>query len=293
MRILNKISGMALASLVLSAGTLVSAPGKQAQAKSTEALPGFSAVVSNQIQSTLGLERLPSAMGMPLTAGIYVSMSPSRMTIFDSTAVLMKNGLLPDWSPDADCKSGCSRIFFTAFRQMWTELSEESSAMGIGLPSAILFGVDQSIPARTVLNAAYAAAESRVGPALPQLYFIVNGGQAGLRERPFYLLPPGGLQTRAGDRILGLRVSIEAGESYQVSAANPRFKRVVTAKSAQELKAVLADIHRTYPSKDAIVLDAGASASVADIMKVAVLAQKDFPKLVLTAGGKVMVGSPT
>ena len=253
-----------------------------------EQLQGFSTVLVNQVNAVLGSENLPSAMGLPVEPGLYVTLAPTRTMIFDKVAATVQGGHYADQTRAAECQSGCARSIFDAFYFNWRSLAEESAAIGIDIPTRVLFAADQTLPAKHLIETAYAAAETRPG-AVPYMSLVVNGGQAGVRARPFSVVPPKGLIVPAGQRVLGLTIHVEAGARYRITAADPRFARTLDADAATLLP-TLKDIKKRYPSKETIIIDAGDTATVGDVVALMVAAQEAFPKAVLSAGAPVRVG---
>jgi hypothetical protein len=244
-----------------------------------EQLQGFQTVLVNQINRVLGTEKLPSAMGLPVEPGLYVTITPQRTVIFDKVGATIKDGRYADPTVAAECAAKCARSIFDAFYFNWRSLTEEAASLGIDIPSRVLLAVDAQLPARLLIETAYAAAETRPG-SVPNMSLLVNGGQAGVRARPFSLVPPQGLQVRAGQRILGLTIKVEAGARYRITAADPGFR----------LKPTLVDIKKNYPGKQTIIIEAGDSATVADIVGLMVAVQDQFPRVVLSGGQVVRVG---
>jgi len=266
-----------------------------------ESLQGFNTAVISQINRVVGSENLPLAMGLPVEPGVYVAVSPERITIFDRNVATVANGAVKD--PMAgefesgkfakgvgnECRSGCSRPVYDGFHDTWRRLVRESRTIGSDIPSRVLIGANASLPARLLVDTAYAATESR--PTLPpSLFLLLNGGQAGLRARPFVILPPDGLLLSPGQRALGLTIKLEANGSFVVTAADPRFGRTLTYSSQQELGLALRDIKKRYPSKETMIVDVREAGTVDDVVQLMVLAQDHFPNVVLTTGQPVRVG---
>lgn len=247
-----------------------------------EQLQGFQTVLVNQINKVLGTEKLPSAMGLPVEPGLYVSITPQRTLIFDKVGATIKDGHYADPTVAAECKAKCARSIFDAFYYHWRSLTEEATSLGIDIPSRVLFAVDAQLPGKLLIETAYAAAETRPG-RLPTLYLLLNGGQAGVRARPFSLVPPQGLRVPASQRILGLTIKVEAGGRYRITAADPAFRRALDV-NVTTLKPTLIDIKKNYPGKQTIIVEAGDTATVADLIGLIVAAQEQFPRVVLSGG---------
>jgi hypothetical protein len=253
-----------------------------------EQLQGFQTVLVNQINKVLGTEKLPSAMGLPVEPGLYVTITPQRTVIFDKVGATIKDGRYADPTVAAECQAKCARSIFDAFFFNWRALAEESASLGIDVPSRVLFAADAQLPAKLLIETAYAAAETRPG-MVPSLHLLLNGGMAGVRARPFSLVPPRGLQVGTGQRILGLTVKVEAGGRYRITAADPGFRRALDV-DASTLKPTLVDLKKNYPSKMTVIIEAGDTATIADLVGLMVAAQEQFPRVVLSGGQVVRVG---
>jgi hypothetical protein len=254
-----------------------------------ESLQGFDTVLLTQINALFGSENLPVANGGPVEPGVYVTVSPQQALIFDTKMVDLEGGLVPPGPASRECKSGCKASLWAPFRQVWLRALEEAATYTLEVPGRVLFAAEASVPAKTVVELAYAAAETRPG-APPSFSLLVNGSNAGLRVRPFYLLPPGGLRVAPGDNALGLRVSLGAGESFTISAAHPRFAPNIEGTGWKELAAQLAGVKKRYPNKKTIIIDVGEDATVSDVVMTMVAAQKQFSNVVLTDGVPVKWG---
>lgn len=289
-----------LRSLILSLALLVGPPGSDG----FEQLQGFNTVVLNQVNEVFGSEHLPAMAGLPVEPGMYVTISKNRTFIFDRLAATISNDQYVD--PDAqaykstrqrregdqtglECRSGCNRTIFDAFYGQWRKLVQEGDAIGLDVPIRVLFAIEGELPARLLIETAYAASESRpLQP--PRLSMLVNGGAAGLRARPFSVLPPRGLIVDPGQRILGLRAKFSESGKIIVTAADPRFGRTIEVSTPVELRRVLKDIKRRYPSKETIIIDVSPTTTVNDVAGVINATAEYFPRIVLTDGRRVRVG---
>lgn len=258
-------------------------------AQGFESLSGFSTVVVNQVNNAMGTERLPSAGGLPVEPGVYVTLSLTEGYIFDRSFTTYQNGMLQSATFAEECRSKCSKVSFDAFHFNWRRLASEASVMGIGLPSRVLMAADANLPATTLLDTAYAASETRP-QQVPAMQLLVNGGKAGIRSRPFFLVPPTGMRVPPGQRILGLKVELVGNDTYRITAADPRFGRTLEATGQKQLKAMLRDIKKRYPNKESMILQPGPSSTVGDLVMVMQIAQDTFPRPVLSAGQRVLVG---
>jgi hypothetical protein len=247
-----------------------------------EQLKGFETVLVNQINTDVGSTRLPTAMGYPVEPGVYATLGMNVASIYDRQVATLNGGTLANTVAAKNCRSGCSAVFYGAFRRAWMELREEADGLQLDVPTRLMFAADSQLPAATLVDASYAASEARPMQP-PALYLLLNSGKAGLRARPYYLMPPGGLRSEAGDRLLGLRVRIEMGGRFQMSAIDPRFPRNTSGTGPEELKAVFKDIKKRYPGKETIIIDAGPGTNVGDIVSVMAIAAEPFPNVVLAA----------
>lgn len=254
-----------------------------------EFLQGFNTILLTQINAIFGSENLPVANGGPVQPGIYVTVSPDDLLIFDSKAGEIHDGLVAPGPASRECMSGCRASLWSAFRQVWLQALEEAQLLALDIPNRILFAVEASVPAKTLVELAYAAAETRPGEP-PVFSLLVNGSNAGLRSRAFYLLPPRGLRVSPGDNVLGLRVALGPAESFSISAAHPRFAPNVEGTGSKQLAAELARIKKTWPNKTTMIIDVGEDATVGDVVMAMVAGQKHFPGTVLTLGLPVKWG---
>lgn len=254
-----------------------------------ETLQGFDAVLLMQINALFGSENLPIANGGTVEPGVYVTISPQQALIFDEKILDLQAGVVPPGPASRECKSGCKSSLWSPFRRMWLQALEEAQTFALEVPARVLFAAEASVPAKTVIELAYAAAETRPsGP--PSFALLINGSNAGLRARPFFLLPPGGMRVAPGDSTLGLRVTLGAGESFTISAADPRFAPNIEGVGWKELSAQLVAVKKRYPNKGAMVIDVGDSATVGDVVMAMVAAQKQFGTVVLTNGVPIKWG---
>ena len=254
-----------------------------------EILQGFDTVLLTQINALFGSENLPVAGGSTVEPGIYVTVSPQQMLIFDTKIGDLDGGVVPPGPASRECKSGCKAVLWSAFRSVWLRSLEEAQAYVLEIPSRVLFAAEASVPAKTIVELAYAAAETRPGEP-PSFTLLVNGSNAGLRSRQFYLLPPGGLRVAPGDNVLGLRVAIGAGEGFSISAAHPRFNRNIEGTGWKQLATELAAVAKQYPNKESIIFDVGDDATVSDVVMAMIAAQKHYDNVVLTIGLPVKWG---
>jgi hypothetical protein len=254
---------------------------------SFDELRGFSTVVVNHINAVLGTENLPVAVGVPVEPGILVTLAPDRMQVFDRDVVALQGGALTDTTVAAECRSQCPAAFFDAFQQTWVEHAVEASTFSVEIPTRVLFAAHHQTPARTLVQAAYAAAETRpVSP--PAMFVVVNSARAGLRAEPFFLLPPTGLEMRPGSAALGLTVRVGPGD-YVVTAADSRYARENRATDLKALAAIARDNKRRYPGKEVVILEPQGAVTVGELMSVVATLDSTFPTVVLSAGQVVQI----
>jgi hypothetical protein len=145
--------------------------------------------------------------------------------------------------------------------------------------------VHADVPAQTLLQVAYAAAETRpVQP--PQLALLVNNARGSLRALTFFLVPPRGLQLRQGSAALGLTIAVAPGK-YRVTASDPRYARHHDVAALAPLKALAREIKKRYPSKETVILVPQAGVTTRELLDAAAAVQDSFPRLVLSAGQEV------
>lgn len=254
-----------------------------------DTLQGFDSLLLTQINVLFGSENLPIANGIAPQPGMYLTLTSDQVLVFDQKIIDLQDSVVPPGPASRECKSGCKASLWSPLRRFWLQALEESQTYSLGMPSRVLFGAEASVEARTLIEVAYAAAETR--PAQPpSMHLLVNGNNAGLRSRPFYLLPPGGLRVSPGENALALRVTLSAGETWRLSAAHPRFSPSVEGMGWQELAKQLLVVKKKYPNKGAIVIDVGDDVTVGDVVNAMIASQKPFPVVVLTAGGPVKWG---
>jgi hypothetical protein len=254
-----------------------------------ETLQGFDTVVLTQINALFGSENLPQANGGSVEPGIYITVTPQKLLVFDQEILALTDGVVPPGPASRECKSGCKSSLWSPFRRVWLEALEEAQTYVLEIPGRVLFGVEASVPAKTLVELAYAVAETRPGEP-PSFALLVNGSNAGLRARPFYLLPPGGMRVAPGDNALALRVTLGAGEAFSISAAHPRFASNVEGVGWKDLAAKMVAVKKAHPNKGTIIIDVGDDATIGDVVMAMLATQKQFPTVVLTNGLPVKWG---
>lgn len=248
---------------------------------------GYTSLVVTHVNRTLGTERLPAARGYGVRPGVFVTIGSERLQVFDGDQVSLTGGRVADNTIASECDSGCSAAFFDLFQHEWLKLAVESSSLATEVPTSVSFAVDTRVPARTVIDAAYAVAESRpVQP--PSLALLVNSPGRGLRGQPFYLIPPKGLVLQQGAAALGLTIEFD-GAGYRVKAEDPELvvgRRVRDLKGMQKL---MIATKKRNPGKETIILVPGDRVSVGQLMALIRVVRVEFPQIVLSGGQEVLL----
>jgi len=270
-----------LATLALAA-TIWMAPGD-----GFEQLAGFSTVVVNHVNDALGTENLPVGVGVTVEPGVFVTMPLDRMQIWDTDVLRLEQGRLTDTTGASECASGCPAAFFDAFQRTWLELAVEASTFNVEIPARVLFAPHHETPAVTILQAAYAAAETRP-VQVPYLGILVNSSRGGLRTVPFSLVPPRGLEMRPGSAALGLTIHME-GSTLAIGSAESRDNALRRVASVAALPPVLREIKKRYPGKEAVIIVPDQKATIGEVIRLATVCSEEFPRLVLSAGQSVEI----
>lgn len=267
--------------LVVRPGAAAPAPagGDRAQ---LERLQGFTTVVVNHVDAAIRRESLPVADGGGIEPGMLVTVTPDRVQIFDRTIASLEQGRVADATIAAECASGCPAVLYDGFGRSWLEAAVESTAFAVEIPTRVLVAAHHDLPAATLLQVAYAAAETRpVQP--PQLALLVSNARGSLRALAFFLVPPRGLQLRQGSAALGLTIAVAPGR-YRVTATDPRYAREHEVTALGPLKALGRELEKRYPGKETVILVPQEGVSVRELVDVAAALQGSFPRLVLSAG---------
>jgi len=260
-------------------------PAPDAQSKQFERLQGFTTVVVNHVNDALGTEQLPVANGGGVEPGIFVTLTMDELQIYDQGVAALSGGRPTDTTIAAECGSGCPAVFYDAFQRSWLEAAVESTAFAVEIPQRVLLAVHADLPAQTLLEAAYAASETRpISP--PLLTMLVNNTRGSLRAQSFFLVPPRGLELPQGSAALGLTIEVSPG-LYRVKATDSRYAKEHEAKTAAQLTAVARDVKKRYPSKEAVILVPQQGVTVRELMKVVSIMQTGFPRIVLSGGQEI------
>ena len=122
---------------------------------------GFITVVVNHVNDVLGTENLPVADGGGVEAGVFVTATMDEVQIFDRPAAGLQQGRVADPTIAAECISGCPAVLYDAFQRAWLEAAIESTTFTVDIPARVVLAVHHDLPAQTLLQIAYAAAETR------------------------------------------------------------------------------------------------------------------------------------
>lgn len=248
---------------------------------------GFNTVVINHVNDVMGTEMLPVATGGSLEPGVFVTIAPDKLQIADRTVADLNAGRPQDSTIAGECRSRCAAVFYDAFARAWLEAAVESTAFAVEVPSRVVFAAHRDLPAASLLEIAYAAAETRpIQP--PQLTLLTNNTRGSLRARTFFLIPPQGIELRQGSAALGLTIKVSPGR-YEVSAADRRYARTHEVGDFARLKALGREIKKRYPGKRTVILVPEGGVSVQELMQVATAVGEDFPRVVLSAGQTVRI----
>jgi hypothetical protein len=251
--------------------------------RTPRALSGFVPVVIHHVNHVMGTEQLPAGRGRTVQPGVFVVLALDRMQIFDRDVAALQGGRVVDGTRASECRSGCPAVFHDAFRVQWLTAAVEAVTFGIGIPSRVVFAAHADLPTKTLLQAAYAAAETRpVAP--PSLSLLVNGQGRGLQAIDFHLLPPDGLEVHRGvGAALGMTVAFGDGH-YEVSANDPDFVAPRQANGIAGVRSITRVLKKRYPGKQTVVLVPGDAVSVRDLVELALALREDFPRVVLSQG---------
>ncbi len=273
-----------LATLVLAAPAGDSAPAYDP----IERLSGFSSVVSNHVERVLGSANLPTGNGAAVDPGMFVTIGLDKMHVFDHESLPLNQGRIAERTVAPECRSKCPAALFDAFQYEWLRLQVESASMATRVPTVVHLAAHARLPATTLIEVAYAAAETR--PVVPpRLSVLVAMPGRGLRSLPVHLLPPEGLELQQGSAGLGL--TIELGhDKYRVRAADPAFAKEARLQRLSQVRTLLVDLKKRYPNKEAVILVPDDSVSVGQLLQlIEVVLGSQFSRIVLSSGQDVFV----
>jgi hypothetical protein len=251
--------------------------------RTPRALTGFVPVVIHHVNQVMGTEHLPAGRGQPVLPGVFVTLAPDRMQIYDRDAVPLQAGRVVDAAVSSECLSRCPAAFHEAFHAQWLELAVEAVTFNIGIPTRVLFAAHSDLPMKTFLQAAYAAAETRpIQP--PALSLLINSQARGLQAIEFHLLPPQGLEVRRGaGAALGMTIAFGEGH-YEVSANDPDYVAPRQLNDVKALRSITRSLKKRYPGKLTVVLVPGETVSVRELVDLITVLREDFPRVVLSQG---------
>jgi hypothetical protein len=264
--------------LALALGPQPSSIGPQ----TPRALSGFVPVVIQHVNGVMGTEHLPVGRGQTPQPGVFVTLDLDRVQIFDRDVAGLQGGRLVDRTISSECRSRCPAVLHDAFYVQWFTMAVEAVTFNLGIPSRVLFAAHADLPVQTLLQTAYAAAETRpVQP--PALSLLVNNSSRGLQAIDFHLLPPEGLEVRRGSgAALGMTIAFGGGR-YEVSANDSDFLARPAANAAA-VRSITRSLKKRYPGKQTVVLVPDETVSVRELVELAMLLREDFPRVVLSQG---------
>lgn len=270
---------------VLAPARDVSGEAAPTTSRGFDRLPGFNAVVSAHVETSLGPDALPVGSGSPLERGLFVTIGLDRVWAYDLEVATMAGGVFAEKGGAPECAGHCPVSLFTAMRALWLSLAIESTQRTVEMPARLAVLAHRNVLARTMLQVVYATAASRpVRP--PDLALVLAGAGRALQSQPFHVLPPDGLVLRQGSAALGLR--IEFGRNrYVIDAADERYVQQASVADLARLKAVLAAVKKRHPGKEAIILEPDSTVTIADLVAVIAAVRADFPRIVLSLGQDV------
>ena len=219
---------------------------------------------------------------------MFVTMTLDRLYVFDQQKMKLRNGRVADRTVAPECRSRCPATLYDAFQYEWLKLAVEGAGLAVDIPVNVHLAAHNRLPARTLIEAAYAVSETR--PAVPPtLSILVNAPGRGLRALPIYLIPPEGLELQQGSAALGL--TIEFGQGiYKVNASDPGFARESRVKRLSQLRLALIQLKKRYPNKQTVILIPDDTVSVGQLLQlIGVAVSADFTRIVLSQGQDVYV----
>lgn len=268
--------------LVASPGSAAPTPAPADERARFQRLQGFSTVVVNHVTDAMGTDVLPVADGGGVEAGMLVTITLDAVHVFDRSVAALQQGRPADPTIAPECQSSCPAALYDAFGRSWLEAAVESTSFAVEIPTRVLLAAHRELPAATLLQVAYAAAETRpVQP--PQLALVVDNTRGSMRALSFFLVPPRGLQLRQGSAALGLTIEVSPGQ-YRMRAADPRFGREQQVAGLGPLQALARELKKRYPGKETVILVPKDGVTVRELVEVAAAIQGSFPRLVLSAG---------
>lgn len=282
---------LGLSALGCAAWLGIAGAGAQPEADSSSAqferMQGFATVVINHVNDAMGTELLPVADGGGVEPGIFVTLTLDEVQIFDQPVASLRAGRVADPTIAAECISECPAVLYDAFQRSWLEAAVESTTFAVEVPQRVVVAAHRDLPAATLLQVVYAAAETRpIQP--PQLSLLVNNTRGSLRAQSFFLVPPAGIELRQGSAALGLTIKVSPGQ-YELSAVDRRYAREQRVTTTAALTSLIKDVKKRYPGKETVILVPEGNVTVRDLMRVVSVVQAAFPRIVLSAGQRIRI----
>jgi len=254
---------------------------------SVSRLSSFGSIVSTHVEQAIGANSVPLGNGLDLAPGVFVTVGPTRLDVFDRTIVPLQEGKVMDPAAAPACLSGCPAFFYDAIQFEWLRLAVESASLSVEIPTLVHIAAHSDIPAMTLLMVAYAAAESR--PVLPpRMSLLVNSAGRGLRSQPFYLLTPGGIELQQGSAALGLTIRAVDGE-FEVTGADSGLGQSRRAQTLAGLQSILASVKKRNLGKDTAIVVPSDTMSTAELVRLMTSVREYFSRIVLSAGQELRI----
>lgn len=266
--------------LALSAGQ---AQPRVASSPSSEQISGFPELLAREISRAFQGSALAKGTGYPVEPGFYVSMTKSAFRILDSAQVALKEGKPEDTRIAADSRSQCPVAYWNAFSKVWRDEHRSHARTRFVHPRRILWAAEAGLPARSLIESAYAALETWPQASLPALYLLFDAGPGGIRARQFRLMPPGGVDLASQQAALELRIRILPNQVYELSAHAGGFAFAGRKSGLSSLSSRMSEIKRRYPGKRAVVIESAPDSSVQELAEVMDATLEIFPDVILSA----------
>lgn len=248
-------------------------------------LPAFTELVGTYADATLGPEALPRGTGQPLERALLLAIGTDKVWAFEREIGALQNRAFAERDGAPECAGRCPASLFLAMRSMWLSLAIESTQRTVEIPARVAVLAHREVPARTMLQAVYAAAASRpVRP--PDLSLLLATEGRGLQSQPFHVLPPEGLELPQGSAALGLRIEFGLGR-FHVDAADTRYVQESTVTDLKRVHALLLGVKKRHPGKEAVILVPDDTVTVGDLVALIMVVRPDFPRIVLSLGQNV------
>jgi len=248
----------------------------------TEPSAGFSTTVASHVERSVGVGNLPGGQGSEVVPGVFITLGLDHLDVFDHEALPLSQGRVADATPSPACRSGCARVLFETMEWEWLRLAVEGATLGVDIPVAVHFAAHRDVPAATLLQAAYAAAESRpVTP--PNLSIVTSSAGRGLRSQAFFLLPPEGLLLQQGSAALALTIQVTDGK-LRLSGSDSNLGPHAQASNLGQLRALLVALKKRHAGKDTVVIDPGDAMTTGELIELIAQVKPHFSRIVLSRG---------